>query len=88
MPWIGRAVATVVPHHGTQRGDRRRTGFFVDADDRLYGPQLRANCRTASVVVRAWCLMRLVQRCHGSLIGLARQWRVAFIGRARRIAGC
>ena len=57
MPRIARAVAAGVPHHVTQRGNRRQTVFFADADYRRYVELLRANCKASDVAVWAWCLM-------------------------------
>ena len=35
MPRLARAVAPGVPHHVTQRGNRRQRTFFNEADYRL-----------------------------------------------------
>ncbi len=57
MARMARAVAAGVPHHVTQRGNRRQAVFFTESDYRLYVDLLRANCRAVDVVVWAWCLM-------------------------------
>ena len=36
MPRIARVVAPDIPHHITQRGNRRQQTFFCDDDYRLY----------------------------------------------------
>jgi REP element-mobilizing transposase RayT len=41
----------------TQRGNRRRTTFFGEDDDRLYRALLAEHARAAGVAVWAWCLM-------------------------------
>jgi putative transposase len=57
MARMARAVAAGVPHHVTQRGNRRQRTFFRDADYRLYCDLLGQHCRTAEVAIWAWCLM-------------------------------
>jgi putative transposase len=36
MACLARVVIPGVPHHVTQRGNRRETTFFLDADNNLY----------------------------------------------------
>jgi len=57
MPRLARIVVPGVPHHVTQRGNRRQTVFFGDADYRAYLALLAAHTRDAGVAVWAWCLM-------------------------------
>jgi putative transposase len=57
MARLARAVAAGVPHHVTQRGNRRQPTFFRPADYRLYRALLAEACETAGVAVWAYCLM-------------------------------
>lgn len=57
MARIARAVAPGVPHHVTQRGNRRQTTFFREQDYADYLALLRAHCAGAGVAVWAYCLM-------------------------------
>ncbi|HEX8572787.1 MAG TPA: transposase [Allosphingosinicella sp.] len=57
MPRIARLVVPEIPHHVTQRGNRRQRVFFGAADGRLYLRLLREGCAKAGTRVWAWCLM-------------------------------
>ena len=57
MARLARLVVSAVPHHVTQRGNRRQTVFFGDDDYRAYLTLLAEHTRTAGVAVWAWCLM-------------------------------
>jgi putative transposase len=57
MPRIARLVVPDIPHHVTQRGNRRQRVFFSAADGRLYLRLLREWCEKAGTRVWAWCLM-------------------------------
>ena len=46
-----------VPHHVTQRGNRRQPVFFSDADYQAYVELLAGSCTKAHVAVWAYCLM-------------------------------
>jgi putative transposase len=46
-----------MPHHVTQRGNRRQPTFFCDADYMLYLRLLRFSCTKSRTRVWAWCLM-------------------------------
>jgi hypothetical protein len=46
-----------VPHHVTQRGNRREAIFFEDGDHEIYRDLLAEQARKARVEVRAYCLM-------------------------------
>lgn len=50
-------VAPGVPHHVTQRGNRRQKVFFCDDDYEVYKALLAEGCRAAGVAVWAYCLM-------------------------------
>jgi putative transposase len=57
MARIARYVVPDLPHHVTQRGNRRERVFFGDDDYRLYRDLLREACDKAGVGVWAYCLM-------------------------------
>jgi REP-associated tyrosine transposase len=57
MARIARVVAPRVPHHVTQRGNRRQKVFFCDDDYQAYRALLAEGCRKAGVSVWAYCLM-------------------------------
>ncbi len=57
MPRIARVVVPDIPHHVTQRGNRRQRVFFGAGDGRLYLRLLRESCAKAGTRVWAWCLM-------------------------------
>lgn len=57
MARMARVVVAGVPHHVTQRGNRRQAVFFSDSDYRTYRALLAEGCRKAGVTVLAYCLM-------------------------------
>lgn len=57
MARLARVVAPGVPHHVTQRGNRRQPVFFGDDDYRAYRSLLAQGCRDAGVDVWAYCFM-------------------------------
>jgi putative transposase len=57
MARLARVVAAGVPHHVTQRGNRRQPTFFVDDDYRSYLDLLGVACRRFGVELWAYCLM-------------------------------
>jgi putative transposase len=57
MARIARLVVPGVPHHVTQRGNRRETTFFDDADYRLYRYLLSEAAVKADAEIWAYCLM-------------------------------
>ena len=57
MARLARVVAAGVPHHVTQRGNRRQQVFFGDEDYALYRTLLAEGCRAAGVAVWGYCLM-------------------------------
>lgn len=57
MARIGRVVVPGLPHHVTQRGNRRMKTFFLDADYRHYIMLMSMWCRRFDVEVWAYCLM-------------------------------
>jgi len=57
MARLARLVIPGLPHHVTQRGNRRQQVFFSDDDYRAYIDLLAAYTQAAGVAVWAWCLM-------------------------------
>ena len=57
MPRVARSVFAGVPHHVTQRGNRRENVFFSDEDRRTYLAWLREYCQKHDVQILAYCLM-------------------------------
>ena len=57
MPRLARPVFSGVPHHITQRGNRRENVFFSDADREAYLEWLAGYCAKHRVEVLAYCLM-------------------------------
>ena len=57
MARLARVVVPGVPHHVTQRGNRRLETFFEDADYKAYLELMAESCAAAKVAVWAYCLM-------------------------------
>jgi len=57
MARIARVVVPGIPHHITQRGNRRQQTFFRDDDYHEYLSLMAASCRKNGVDVWAYCLM-------------------------------
>jgi putative transposase len=57
MPRIARFVLPNVPHHVTQRGNRREPVFFEDGDQVRYLSFLRSGAEKSGSVIWAYCLM-------------------------------
>ena len=57
MTRIARVVLPGVPHHVTQRGNRRERVFFSDEDYALYRDWLAESCARFGVEVWAYCQM-------------------------------
>ena len=57
MARIARIIATGIPHHVTQRGNRRMTTFFRDEDYQEYISLMAQWCKKCSVEIWAYCLM-------------------------------
>jgi putative transposase len=57
MPRLARVVVPDLPHHVTQRGNRRQPTFFGDHDYGLYKAILAEQAASAGVRVAGWCLM-------------------------------
>jgi putative transposase len=57
MPRAARLVVPGIPHHVTQRGNRRQRTFFCDDDYARYQGLLRFWCARTGTQIWAWCLM-------------------------------
>jgi putative transposase len=75
MARIARLVVPGVPHHITQRGNRRQRTFFTESDYAAYKALLARACAASGVDILAYCLMpnhvhlvavpsRAAARCH------------------------
>jgi len=57
MARLARVIVPGLPHHVTQRGNRREPIFFEDGDQEVYRDLLAEQTRKRGVEVWAWCLM-------------------------------
>lgn len=57
MARIARVIAPGIPHHVTQRGNRRQQTFFCDDDYQAYSDLMADWCKKYHVEIWAWCLM-------------------------------
>lgn len=57
MPRLARTVFAKVPHHITQRGNRREDVFFVDKDYQTYLEWLHHYSKKHQLEILAYCLM-------------------------------
>jgi putative transposase len=57
MGRIARIVIPGIPHHVTQRGNRRQRTFFVEADYDRYIDLVSASCKAFGVQIWAYALM-------------------------------
>jgi len=57
MPRLARNVFPGIPHHITQRGNRREDIFFSEEDRLIYLEWLGEYCHKHKVEVLAYCLM-------------------------------
>jgi putative transposase len=54
---MARAVAVGIPHHVTQRGNRRQQTFFCEEDYQTYISLMAERCSRYRVEIWAYCLM-------------------------------
>ncbi|MCB1058098.1 MAG: transposase [Acidobacteria bacterium] len=57
MPRLARVVVPGIPHHVTQRGNRRQQTFFYESDFELYKQHMAEWCSRHGVKVLTYCLM-------------------------------
>ena len=57
MARLARVVIPGIPHHITQRGNRRQQVFFRDDDYDAYLELMAEWCRKSGVEIWAYCLM-------------------------------
>lgn len=57
MPRLARVVIPGLPHHVTQRGNRRQQAFFIDDDYTAYRELMAEWCLERGVAAWAYCLM-------------------------------
>lgn len=82
MPRLARLVIPGIPHHVTQRGNRRQPTFFSDDDFRLYRHLLGEGCAKAGTSIWAWCLMP--NHVHLVLVPVREDGLRAALGEAHR----
>lgn len=82
MTRLARVVAPGVPHHVTQRGNRRQTTFFNDADYAAYLDLLAEQLAGAAVALWAYCLMP--NHVHLILVPETEDGLAAALGEAHR----
>lgn len=64
MARLARVVLPGLPHHVTQRGNRRERTFFEEDDHRLYLDMLADSSARARAEIWAYCLMPNPCPCH------------------------
>lgn len=57
MPRLARVIVPGIPHHVTQRGNRRQQTFFTETDYALYRELMAQWCAERQVQIWAYCLM-------------------------------
>ena len=57
MARLARVIAPGMPHHVTQRGNRRQQTFFGEEDYQHYLELISRFCRAEQVAIWAYCLM-------------------------------
>jgi len=57
MARLARVVVSGMPHHVTQRGNRRQPTFFREEDSAAYIELMAEHCRDEGVAIWAYCLM-------------------------------
>jgi len=57
MARLARSVVPHIPHHVTQRGNRRQETFFSSDDYEAYRDLLAEHCQAAGVSILAYCFM-------------------------------
>ena len=82
MARLARIVIPDVPHHVTQRGNRRMPVFFGDDDRAAYLDLVAAACRERAVTCLAWCLMD--NHVHLILVPARAEDLAAALGEAHR----
>ena len=96
MARIGRFVVPDLPHHVTQRGNRRERVFFCDDDNSLYRDLFGEACRREGVTPWAYCLtpnhvhLILAPRTPeglGRALGKAHRRYAAFVNARLRASG-
>lgn len=93
MPRLARSVFAGVPHHITQRGNRRENVFFSDEDRKVYLGWLKEYCQREGVDILAYCLMTnhvhlvAVPRTIDSLHQVFKPLHMRYAQRVNRIRG-
>ena len=87
MARLARIVGPGLPHHVTQRGNRREAIFFEDGDQVIYRDLLAEQARRAGVEVWAYCLTPATADGIGRAVGEAHRRYTNFINARGRWSG-
>ena len=93
MPRVARVVFPGVPHHVTQRGNRREDVFFEEEDRVVYLAWLREYTKKHKVEVVAYCLMTnhvhliMIPKTEDALHGVLKPLHMRYAQRINRIHG-
>lgn len=93
MPRLARTVFAGVPHHITQRGNRREEVFFTEEDRKVYLGWLAEYCERHRVDVLAYCLMTnhvhlvVVPAAEAGLQGVLKPLHMRYAQRLNRSRG-
>lgn len=93
MPRVARVVFPGVPHHVTQRGNRREDVFFEEEDRAVYLAWLREYARKQKVQILAYCLMTnhvhliMIPKTAGGLHDVLRPLHMRYAQRINRNRG-
>ena len=79
MARLARVVVPDLPHHVTQRGNRRETVFFGDDDYQAYLDLIGAAARRSGTAVWSYCLMP--NHVHFILVPAAPDWPAGHLRR-------
>jgi putative transposase len=82
MPRFARLIVPEIPHHITQRGNRRQIVFFSDSDKSLYLKILTDTSSGSGMSFLAYCLMS--NHVHLLAIPLKKEDFAAILGEAHR----
>jgi putative transposase len=86
MPRIARVVIPGLPHHITQRGNRRQDTFFSNVDYRMYLRFMARWCEEQKVEI--WCYCLMPNHIHLIAVPEAEQSLARAIGEAHRSYTC
>ena len=86
MPRIARIVIPGIPHHITQRGNRRQSTFFSNSDYLIYLSTMAVSCEKQRVEI--WCYCLMPNHIHLIAVPETEQLLARAIGEAHRSYTC